>query len=154
MKRFRNVLLVASLREGPVPRYLFARALTLARRNAAKLTLIEAVPKLRLIPEVLPQQVLELTLKDRRESLLRFAESAREQGLEVETALVTGTPFLEITRRVQQFRHDLVITDGWRGAVKSDAWMRRWQSATWVVCLKLVARCPSWTDCLSELDPA
>ena len=115
MKRFRNILLVAGLEDGPVPEHLFDRALTLARRNAAKLTLIDVVPKLELISEVFPHEMLELTLRGRRESLLRLAESAQKQGLEVETALAAGTPFLEITRRVQQFRHDLVITGGGRG---------------------------------------
>ena len=80
MKRFRNIILVAGLGDGPVPRYLFARALTLSKRNTAKLTLIDVVPRLGLIPEVLPHEVLELTLSHRRESLLRLAESAREQG--------------------------------------------------------------------------
>ena len=115
MKRFRNILLVAGLGDGPVPRYLFARALALSKRNAAKLTLIDVVSRPGLVPEVVPHEVLELTLTHRRESLLRLAASAREQGLEVDTALAAGTPFLEITRRVQQFRHDLVITDGGRG---------------------------------------
>jgi len=115
VKRFRNILLVAGLGDGPVPKYLFARALTLSKRNAAKLTLIDVVPGLGLISEALPHEVLELTLSSRRESLRRLTERAREQGIEVETALVAGTPFLEITRRVQLFRHDLVITDGGRG---------------------------------------
>jgi nucleotide-binding universal stress UspA family protein len=57
----------------------------------------------------------------------------------VETALAAGTPFLEVTRRVQQFRHDLVITDGGRGEDAGRAMdsttmhlMRKCPCAIWV----------------------
>lgn len=82
MKRFRNVLLIAGLEYGPVPHRLVNRALTLARRNEAKLTLIDVVPALELVPDVLPREMLELVLRARRQSLLRLAQSAQEQGVE------------------------------------------------------------------------
>jgi len=157
MKRFSNILLVAGLDDGPFPGHLFDRALALTRRNAAKLTLIDVVPKLDLVPEVLPHEVLELTLRGRRESLIRLAESAREQGLEVETALAAGTPFLEITRRVQQFGHDLVITDGGRGhdvgrAMDSTTMhlMRKCPCAVWVA---RPTRSDRYQRILAAVDP-
>ena len=157
MKRFRNILLVAGLGDGPVPAHLFERALTLARRNGAKLALMDVVPKLELVPEVLPQEMFELTLRDRCESLLRLGDKAREHGLEVETALAAGTPFLEITRRVQQFRHDLVITDGGRGeaagrVVDSTTMhlMRKCPCPIWVVRPHTPYR---YTRVLAAIDP-
>jgi len=157
MKRFRNILLVAGLGDGPLPTHLFDRALTLARRNAAKLTLIDIVPELELVPDVLPHEMLELTLSGRRESLLRLAEGAQDTGLEVETELAAGTPFLEITRRVQQFGHDLVITDGGRGEGAGRVMdsttmhlMRKCPCAIWVA---RPTRSDRYTRILAAVDP-
>ena len=147
MKRFRNVLLVAGLDDGPVTGHFFDRALSLARRNEAKLTLIDVVSTPELVPEVSPHEMLELILKGRRESLLRLAEAAQEQGVEVETELAVGKPFLEITRRVQRFKHDLVVTDGGReedagGSMDSTTMdlMGKCPCAIWVVRPQLCSR--------------
>lgn len=112
MKRFRNVLLVAGMDDGPVPERVFERALSLARRNRAKLTLIDVVPEVKLLPEVLADEMLELVLRGRRDSLARLAGLAREVGVDVETELAVGQPFLEIIHKVQRSEHDVVITAG------------------------------------------
>jgi len=157
MKRFRNVLLVAGLEDGPIPRYLFDRALRLARRNQAKLTLIDVVPENELVSEILPLELVERDLRERREALDRLAEAAQREGVEVETEITTGKPFLEITRRVQSSKHDLVVTDGGRGP---DA--RGWINGT---TMHLMRKCPCaiwiarprpgnrYTRVLAAIDP-
>jgi len=157
MKRFRNVLLVAGLEDGPVPRCLFDLALRHARRNQAKLTLIDVVPDNELVSELLPPELVELDLRERRETLGRLAKAAQREGVEVETEIAIGKPFLEITRRVQSFKHDLVVTDGGRGE-ETRGWingttmhlMRKCPCAIWV------ARPPPgdrYTRVLAAIDP-
>ena len=157
MKRFRNVLLVAGLGDGPVPGYVFDRALSLARRNEGKLTLIDVFPTPALVTKALSRETLEHVLSGRRETLLRLAEAAQEEGVEVETDLVVGRPFLEITHRVQSFEHDLVMTDGGRdqaagGLVDSTTMhlMRSCPCAIWVVRPQLGKR---YTRILAAIDP-
>ena len=159
MKRFRNVLLVAGFDDGPIPEHFFDRALNLARSNEAKLTLIEVVSTPELVPEAPRHDLLELVLGGRRESLLRLAGAAQGEGVEVETELVAGTPFLEITRRVQRCEHDLVMTCGGReedsrGAMDSTTMhlMRKCPSAIWVVRPQLGNRCTRILAAL-DLDP-
>ena len=157
MRRFRNVLLMAGLEYGQVPRYLFDRALSLARRNRAKLTLIDVVPDNDLASEFLPPEMAEFDLRYRRESLARLAGMAQEKDVDIETGLAVGRPFLEITRQVQSFKHDLVVTDGGRGP---DA--RGWIDSTTMhlmrdcPCAIWVARpCPGdrYKRVLAAIDP-
>ena len=136
---FRNVLLVASSDDEPVSRWKFERALGLAKRNKAKLTLFDVVHELEFFREVLPPGRLATVRRQRRLPLIRLAEAAREQGVETEAELVTGKPFQEIIRRVQRCEHDLVITTGGRslGAGVMDSTtrhlMRECPCAIWVV---------------------
>ena len=104
VKRFRNVLLVAGLDDGPVPKRVLERALGLARRNKAKLALIDVVREFEVVPEVPSHGMLELVLKGRLESLARLAGVAREEGVDIETELAVGQPFLGIIHKVQSSR--------------------------------------------------
>jgi hypothetical protein len=54
MRRFKKILLVS--REGPGERATLARAVELAKRNRARLTLVEVVDKLRAEPRSSPQR--------------------------------------------------------------------------------------------------
>lgn len=114
LQRFRNLLLVADSDDRPVPRWVFERALTLAKRDNAKLTLFDVVHELELFREILPPGRLARVRRQRRLHLTRLEEAAREQGVETEADLSAGKPFLEIIRKVQRSEHDLVITDGGR----------------------------------------
>ena len=88
MKRFRNVLLVAGLGDGPVPGYVFDRALSLARRNEGKLTLIDVFPTPALVTKALSRETLEHVLSGRRETLLRLAEAVLRR---VDYSLLTSS---------------------------------------------------------------
>lgn len=84
--------------------------------------------------------MLELVLEGRRESLARLVEAASEEGVDIETELVVGWPFLEIIHRVQRSEHDVVITAGGRiegAGAEIDGTtmhlMRKCPCAVWVV---------------------
>jgi len=156
LKRFRDVLLVAGMDDGPVPRHLFDRALQLARRNEAKLTLIDIGHESGLFREILPE-MLEAIRRERRHSLNRLAGIAQEQGVEAETAFAVGKPFLEIIREVQRSENDLVMIDGGHatgagGVIDSTTMhlMRKCPCAIWVVRPHAVSR---YTRVLAAIDP-
>lgn len=157
MKRFRNILLFAGLDDGPVPRRVLERALSLARTNKAKLTLIDVVRESELFREILPPGRLARVRRDRRRSLTRLAAVAQEQGLETETELAVGKPFLEIIRRVDRSEHDLVMTDGGHairagGTIDSTTihLMRKCPCVIWVVRPHAVSQ---YTRVLAAIDP-
>lgn len=155
-KRFRNILLLASLDEGPVPRRVFQRALSFARANKAKLTLIDVLRGPELFREVLPPGSLARFRADRRRSLTRLAAVAQERDVETETELAVGKSFLEIIRKVRRSEHDLVITTGGRslgaGVIDSTTLqlMRRCPCATWVLRAHAANRL---TRVLAAIDP-
>ena len=157
MKRFRSILLFAGLDDGPVPRRVFERALSLARRNEAKLTLLDVVHELQLFREILPPGRLAAARRQRCRSLTRLAEVAREQGVETETEFTVGKPFPEIVREVQRWDHDLVMTDGGRARRAGEVidsttmhLMRKCPCAIWVVRPHAVNR---YTRVLAAIDP-
>lgn len=157
MKRFRNILLVAGLDDGSIPDYLFDRALSLARRNKAKLTLIDVITALEPIPGIPQRERRDAILSARREALLRFAANAQTADVALETELALGSPFLEITRRVQLFEHDLVMTDGGRNAAAGGLMdsttmhlMRKCPCVVWVARPRLDNR---YTRILAAIDP-
>jgi nucleotide-binding universal stress UspA family protein len=111
MKRFKNILLITNKNDLNSPD--IQRAVSLARSNAANLTLADVVLDLPLIHRHLkPSPGVEFVLSGLAEK--RFQElklMARELSTEVDiTPLVLqGTPFLEIIRVVMQQKCDLVI---------------------------------------------
>lgn len=157
MKRFRSVLLVAGLDDGPMPKRVFERALSLAQRNEADLTVIDVIREVELLREILPSEMSEAIRRDRHRSLNRLMRSARDQGVEIETELVVGRPFEEVVRRVTEFGHDLVMTDG--GHRAGGGWaidsptmhlMRKCPCAIWVVCPQTTER---YRKVLAAIDP-
>ncbi|TLF46005.1 universal stress protein [Halomonas urmiana] len=111
MKRFRNILYVV---EPSVPQEAgLARAATLAENNQATLTLIDVVP----------EEVLDLSLAPRGPSFVEFRDAVmaeRRTWLESLIAphadritcrieVLTGITFIEVIRAVLRETHDLVI---------------------------------------------
>ncbi len=122
MKRFKNILLLAG--ERPGERTTVVRAAALAKRNGARLTLVEVVEQLprdmqKLITAAPPIDLVKLVMKERREGLEALAAPLRDQGIRVSAAVLSGTPFLELIRQVLRRKHDLVIlTAEGRGGLK------------------------------------
>ena len=116
MKRFKNILLVIGPAADDVATVLpaLSLALSLAGRNQARLTLISVVEEL---PPDLGLQgggqaaegLFERLMEDSCEQLRSRIEAIDTTGIEVDTRVVSGTPFLAIIRQVLRDRHDLVM---------------------------------------------
>jgi len=112
MKRFKNILLVCDF---DVKQHMAVeRAVALARQNAARLTVFSVVRDLpadlrMAITGMLPNELLELVLSDRREKVAALAADMSREGVDASTRVLSGTPFLEIIRQVLRGGHDLVI---------------------------------------------
>ncbi len=58
---------------------------------------------------LLDEDPQELVVRERQERLAQCIESLRQQGVQGETKVRVGTPFLEVTREVLRHGHDLVM---------------------------------------------
>ncbi len=108
MKRFKRILLYAGgqVDAGPA----FERAADLASANGARLTIIDVLPKSPPSPwrNVTGQPDLKLLVSARCDELKELA-ALSGHGIEVETKVLTGRPFVEIIREVLRAEHDLVV---------------------------------------------
>ena len=112
MKRFKNILLVCNF--DAKQRMAVERAVSLARQNEARLMVLTVIKELpadarMAITAMTPQELLELVINDRQEKVDALAANIGQQGVDVSSQVVTGTPFLEIIRQVLRDKHDLVI---------------------------------------------
>jgi len=110
MKRFRNILFVAD--QADSLSRVFHRALDLAQANGARLTVMDTVE--RMVWNVENQAHfgtdLSTLLRDqRREELERLIAPYRSGGLQIETLVEIGTPFMEAILATLRNRYDLVI---------------------------------------------
>lgn len=112
MKRFKNILLVHD--RAARGRKTLGRAVDLATRNDASLKLVEVVEgpggQGRLVKTSAGEvDLLEVVTRDRTDALERAAAPLRDQGLDVTTRVLFGTPFIALIQEVEKSRHDLVI---------------------------------------------
>jgi len=111
MKRFKNILLISE--HGTIGNAVFHRAVSLAEENQAKLTLLEVVEEPRELQAFAGPARLEearkRVVRGVREQLEETMAPVRDQGIETDTAVLIGTPFIEIIREVMRKDHDLVM---------------------------------------------
>ncbi|NOS35150.1 MAG: universal stress protein [Deltaproteobacteria bacterium] len=144
MKRFKNILLFAGS-EGWKDAAL-EQALTLVKRNKAKLKIVDVV-------EDLPREIRvritvksaletqELVINKRKNKLEQLIKPMRKDGVYVRAKVLIGTPFLEIIREVLRDKHDLVIkTARGKGGLKEILFgstamhlMRKCPCPVWVI---------------------
>lgn len=111
MKRFKNILLVSD--DGDSGQATLARAIDLATRNQAKLTLIKVISQVPhdyrvFITSLLPQEIMEIAVKE--QTLLLEKEIASfEKSIHIELKVIVGREFIEIIKEVLRNKHDLVI---------------------------------------------
>jgi len=161
MKRFKKILLVSSENAGA--RATLARAVELAKRNRARLTLVEVVEELprelrTLITATVPVELRKLAIKERKERLEAIVAPLVEDGVRATAAVVYGTPFLEIIREVLRKKYDLVIlTAEGRGGVKERLFgstslhlMRKCPCPVWVM---KPTRSRRYSRILAAVDP-
>ncbi|WP_456379370.1 universal stress protein [Thiolapillus sp.] len=112
MKRFKNILLVCDFELKQ--QTAVERAVALARQNESSLTLLSVVREgpanARMAIVFMPiQELLEQMIADHREKLDALVAHMHQLGVDARSEVVTGTPFLEIIRKVLRDGHDLVI---------------------------------------------
>ena len=112
MKRFKNILLICDF--DVKQQMAVERAISLARQNEAVLTVFTVLRELpadaRMASISMSQQAFfKQVFDDYNEQLETLSTEIRQQGVEVKSKIVTGTPFLEIIRQVLRDKHDLVI---------------------------------------------
>ncbi len=112
MKRFKNILLVCDF--DVKQRSAVDRAVTLARQNDARLTVLAVVKDIpadvgMLITTVTPQEIFELVVNDRRQKVDDLVADIGKQGVDAKSLVITGTAFMEVIRQVLRDEHDLVI---------------------------------------------
>jgi len=161
MKRFKKILLVS--REGTGERATLARAVELAKRNRARLALVEVVEELprelrMLITAMPPADLEKLVVKERKERLEALVAPLVEDGVRAAAVVLHGTPFLEIIREVIRKKHDLVIlTAEGRGGAKERLFgstslhlMRKCPCPVWVM---KPTRSRRYNRILAAVDP-
>ncbi|KPK33579.1 MAG: hypothetical protein AMK70_09325 [Nitrospira bacterium SG8_35_1] len=122
MERFKNILLVY---DGTEPaKSTINRAVTLAIRNRARLTVIDVIEEIprdyqMLITAMLPEEIMKRAVKEQNEGLDRYITPIRKAGVRVSAKVLVGKEFFEIIREVLRNKHDLVIkTARGKGGVK------------------------------------
>lgn len=100
MKSFKNILLFADPNTDITAS--FRQALSLAKHNHARLTVLDVVSQL-------PREFKDIIIKGKLNELEKLVKTARKKGVRVSTKVLIGKPFLEIIREVLRNHHDLVI---------------------------------------------
>ncbi|MGB5451152.1 MAG: universal stress protein [Sedimenticolaceae bacterium] len=109
MQRFKNILLVAS--STAEMSETLDRAVQLAQDNQAQLTVVD-IRKEPLIskdptePSLPPLEPRETTPEN---GLERLIAPIRAKGVRIDAKVLTGIPFIEITRQVLKYKYDLVM---------------------------------------------
>ena len=112
MHRFKNILLLHDTK--PEHELIFKRAADLARRNEARLTVVDVIEEDswdsgEIYNSEPFQEIKRLIIKERQKDLETAIEPMRQEGLKVAAKLLFGKPFLEIIREVLRENHDLVM---------------------------------------------
>ena len=98
MERFKNILVVSDDVVGDDDTLVQATAL--AKRNNAHLTVVEVIKDL-----TLPSSFIT----EREKHLHRLTATIQQEGIPLNTIVLRGRPFLEVTRQVLRENHDLVM---------------------------------------------
>jgi nucleotide-binding universal stress UspA family protein len=111
MKRFKNILLVYDDTESGKP--TLTRAIDLATRNRAKLTVIKVISQVphdyrALITSLLPAEIMEIAVREYT-LLLKKQIAPFEQAIKIEIKVIVGREFIEIIKGVLRNKYDLVI---------------------------------------------
>ncbi len=111
MKRFKNILVVHDGRESG--QATLTRAIDLARRNQAKVTVVQVIDQIprnyrMLIVSLLPEEIMAVVVREHTALLEKYVANVAEAG-QVELKVVVGQEFIEIIKEVLRNEHDLVI---------------------------------------------
>jgi len=112
MQRFKNILLVDDADAGN--QAALDRAVTLAKKNEAQLTVVRVVDQWPLQAHQFTEamslsDVHEFVVQAGRDQLEKLLAPVQQGGVRAGAKVLSGTPFLEIIREVLREKHDLVI---------------------------------------------
>jgi universal stress protein E len=151
MYRFKNILLVIDSPVGSDAALI--RAVSLAKRNHARLTLFGVVEKLpgdmqKLISIMPPGELQDSVIEGKRKVFEELLDPIRREDIPVEAKVQCGTPSLEIIRQVLHEQHDLVMmtespTNGLKGLFIGSTAIR----------LMRKCPCPVWVVKSKQTDP-
>ena len=131
MRRFKNILAVYG--DGHGADDVFCHAISLARDNGARLTIIDVLPE---------RHATDAALRERRKHLDRLKPAVRAEGVgDVSVDVFAGTAFLKIIAQVLRGGHDLVIASADGGATLRNVYfgstathlMRKCPCPVWIV---------------------
>ncbi|CAA6809129.1 MAG: Universal stress protein family 1 [uncultured Sulfurovum sp.] len=110
MQRFKNILCVVDPETGN--KTALERALSLAEKNSAKLTVINVFPStginVNMFKPNIPENIEASVIEFRNEQLQSFVNTFPQKN-KIHTEIRVGTPFLEIIYEVLRNGYDLVI---------------------------------------------
>ena len=114
MRGFKNILVIVGDSPGDGENFAIARGAALARRNNAKLTLMDIVSA---PPSTLKEykgiidigELTDLIVAERQKAIDNIAAPLRADNVDVTTKVVAGRDFIETIRQVLKGGHDLVI---------------------------------------------
>ena len=111
MKRFKNILLVYDGTESGQP--TLTRAIDLAARNQAKLTVIQVINQIprdyrMLITSLSSEEIMEVAVREHTLLLEKYIAPFSEAA-GIQFRVVVGREFIEIIKEVLRNNHDLVI---------------------------------------------
>lgn len=110
MERFKKILVYTGGEADPAPGLQEAADLAIA--NGAALKLIDVLPETTEGPWVAVEgrpELEQIAISYRNQDLEEMTAPLRERGLAVTFEVTTGSPFVEIIRRVVEDGHDLVV---------------------------------------------
>lgn len=150
MHRFKNILLIFNPKVANEA--ALTRAVSLAETNESQLTVVRVVEKgphgSSVTSDAMPpMDVQELVIQVGQEELQKFLTPVRQAGIEVRGEVLSGTPFLEITRAVMREKHDLVII-----TAQSDGGLKTRLFGSTSLHLMRKCPCPVWAFKPTEND--
>ena len=141
MKRFKNILYYAEGEKKPSP--TLARTVELAKRNEAKLTLIDVTENLSpLATKWLSNTDLQALLNEhRQEQIQSLANEYASSGVPISTKVCSGISFVEVIKSVLRSHHDLVVKAAQRPGMTVDRFFGSTDLHLFRKC-----PCPVWID--------
>lgn len=110
MKRFKNILFYVDGSDDLTASLL--RAVSLAKSNQAKLTLIDVIEAVETPPQVSERFDVDLTdllVSQRNLALEEIASQIKDEHVLISTQVLTGIPFVEVIKQILSNQYDLLM---------------------------------------------
>jgi|GEM_PF-203119 len=139
MKHFKNILLVS--KEGTNGKKALEKAVDVAKRNKARLTVVRVIERLPHDLQMLKTSlrgidIQKLVIQEHLKQLNDAIAPFKKKDIQVNANVLIGKPFIEITKEILRNKHDLVITTAeGKGGLK--------EMLFGTTTMHLIRKCPS-----------